>query len=335
MPDNFHIAFPWALTALPLPLLVYWILPSLHMRSAALLLPTYHKAVEYTGQKPRKSAFVKRRGFFSWLILMMIWCLLVAAMVNPQLVGQPEMKIKTSRSFLIVADISFSMAKDDWKIEGKKARRWDAVKDVMHDFIKKRKGDRMGLVFFGTNAYIQAPFTPDLETVDQMLEEADVGMAGQMTHVGKAINKGLEMFENDTIKSKVMLLLTDGIDAGDGVLPLDAADMARKDSVMIYTLGIGTPGHGGSDLDERTLQQIAEMTGGHYFLAKDEERLKEIYTELDKLEPMEYEEAQNKPITRLYPYPLGIALVIVLLSTLIAVLVSAIKVFRDRKETYV
>ncbi|UXP31931.1 VWA domain-containing protein [Reichenbachiella agarivorans] len=332
MPDNFHIAFPWALALLPLPLLVYWLLPSLRMRSAALLLPNYHKAVEYTDQKPRKSAFVKKRGLFSWLIMFVIWCLLVAAMTNPQLVGKPEMKIKTSRNFLIVADISFSMAKTDWKIDGKKSRRWDAVKDVMHDFIQKRKGDRMGLVFFGTNAYIQAPFTPDLLTVGQMLDEADVGMAGQMTHIGKAINKGLEMFDNDTLKTKVMLLLTDGIDAGDGIQPLDAADRARKDSVMIYTLGIGTPGHGGSDLDERTLEQIAELTGGQYFLAKDENRLKEIYSELDKLEPMEYEETQNKPVTMLYPYPLAVAMALAILSTMLSVFVSAIKVFRERKE---
>ncbi|PIB35708.1 magnesium chelatase [Reichenbachiella sp. 5M10] len=334
MPDNFHIAFPWALALLPVPLLVYWLLPSLHMRSAALLLPTYHKAVEYTGQKPKKSAFVKRRGFFSWLILMMSWCLLVAAMANPQLVGKPEMKIKTSRSFLIVADISFSMAKTDWRIDGKKARRWDAVKDVMSGFIEKRKGDRMGLIFFGTNAYIQAPFTPDLSTVKQMLDEADVGMAGQMTHIGKAINKGLEMFDNDTIKTKVMLLLTDGIDAGDDILPLDAAAAAKKDSVLIYSLGIGTPGQSGSDLDEKTLQQISDMTGGEYFLAKDEDRLKEIYVELDKLQPMEFEEAENKPITMLYPYPLGAALGILILSTLLSVLISVYKVLRDRKEAY-
>ena len=123
------------------------------------------------------------------------------------------------------------MAHKDWKVKEKKVRRWDAVKNVMHDLIDKRKGDRMGLIFFGSNAYIQAPFTPDLYIINQMLEEADVGMAGQMTHIGKAIVKGAELFDNDTIKTKVMVLLTDGVDAGDNILPLDAAGLAKKDSI--------------------------------------------------------------------------------------------------------
>lgn len=335
MPSNFEIAFPWVLALLPLPLLVYWLFPPLRMRSASLNLPNYNKAIEYTRQKARKSSFVKRRGFARSFLFVLIWMLMIAALANPQLVGEPEMKIKTSRNFLIVADISFSMAQEDWQIEGKKASRWDAVKSVMHEFIKKREGDRMGLIFFGSSAYIQAPFTPELATVDQMLEEADVGMAGQMTHIGKAITKGVAMFEKDTIKTKVMLLLTDGVDAGTDILPLDAADLARKDSVMIYTVGIGTPGNRGSDLDEKTLKEIADLTGGQYFLAKDDKRLQEIYNELDKLEPMEYEEEKNKPVTLLYIYPLAMALGLMLLVTLVAVIVNSFRTLLGGKEAYV
>lgn len=335
MPSNFEIAFPWALALLPLPLLAYWLFPPLRMRSASLNFPNYQKAQAYTGQKARKSSFVKKRGFFRTMYLGMIWLLVVAALANPQLVGKPEMKVKTSRSFLIVADISFSMAQKDWQMAGRKAKRWDAVKSLMHDFIKKREGDRMGLIFFGSSAYIQAPFTPELETVNQMLEEADVGMAGQMTNIGKAITKGVKMFEKDTIKTKVMLLLTDGIDAGTDILPLDAADLARKDSVMIHTIGIGIPGNRGSDLDEKTLQEIAELTGGQYFLAQDEKRLQEIYSELDKLEPMEYEEEKNKPITLLYVYPLAAALGLMMLFTFVAVFVNIIKAISSRREAYV
>ena len=175
----------------------------------------------------------------------------------------------------------------------------------------------MGLIFFGSSAYIQAPFTPDLVTVQQLLEEADVGMAGQMTHIGKAITKGMELFDRDTIESKVMLLLTDGVDAGTDILPLDAADMAKQDSVIIYTIGIGDPGGRGGDLDEGTLTEIAEMTGGQYFLAQDEQRLRQIYTELDQLEPIEFEEKQNRPVTFLYYYPLGAVLVLLIISMLI------------------
>ena len=322
LPDNFELAYPWILWLLPLPILVYVILPPLRMKSESLYFPGFKKAVDYTGDKPRKSAWVKRRNFFNWLILLVIWALMIAALSGPQLVGKPELKVKTARNFLITADISFSMAQKDWTIDGKKARRWDAVKNLMHDFIRERKGDRMGLVFFATNSYVQAPFTPDLKTVDQLLEEADVGMAGQMTHIGKAINMGIGMFREDTIKTKVMLLLTDGVDAGTDILPLDGAEMARKDSVIIYTIGIGEPGKSGSDLDEKTLQQIAEITGGKYFRAKDEDALKQVYEEVNKLEPIEFKETENRPMTLLYMFPLGAALGLALAGSFLNVLVS-------------
>ncbi|MEP0712500.1 MAG: VWA domain-containing protein [Algoriphagus sp.] len=332
MPANFEIAYPWAFILLPLPFLVYWLMPALRIRSASLRLPTYEKALGYTGEKPRKSAFVRRRGLFTWIVLYLVWILLLSSLASPQLVGKPEMKVKTSRNFLIVADISFSMAQKDWEIDGEKVRRWDAVKVLMHEFIEKRKGDRMGLIFFGSSAYIQVPFTPDLETVNQLLDEADVGMAGQMTNIGKAIAKGVQLFEKDTIESKVMLLLTDGVDSGTDVLPLDAADMAKNDSILIYTIGIGDPSGVGVDLDEETLQEIADMTDAQYFQAKNEQRLQEIYQEVDQLEPIEYEEEENRPTTLLYYYPLGAALGLMMLMMLFQSLFQAFKGLRNKRE---
>jgi Ca-activated chloride channel family protein len=116
---------------------------------------------------------------------------------------------------------------------------------------------------------------------------------------------------------------------------LDAADMAKKDSVIIYTIGNGTPGTGGSDLDEKTLQEIADMTGGQYFLARDKDRFQEIYAELDKLEPIKYEEEENKPVTLLYYYPLAAAIVLLLLIALILGVINAFFATRKRKEVYV
>ncbi len=334
MPENFEIANMWVFWLLPLPLLVYWLLPPLRIKSASLLIPNFKKAQEYTGQHPRFSALVKRRNLIAWIGLILIWVLLLTSLSSPQLVGKPEMKVKTSRNFLIVADISFSMAQSDWMIEGKKATRWEAVKNVMHEFIARREGDRMGLIFFGSSAYIQAPFTPDLETVDNMLEEADVGMAGQMTNIGKAIVKGIEMFDQDTIKTKVMLVLTDGVDAGTDILPLDAADLAEKDSILVYTIGIGDPNGSGSDLDEKTLEEIAEMTGAQYFRAMDADRLEEIYEELDKLEPIEYEEEEYKPTTLLYYYPLGGAIVLALILSFLFSSISAIKRMVNKRKIH-
>ncbi|QTN39032.1 VWA domain-containing protein [Cryomorphaceae bacterium] len=318
MNEVFEFAWPWAFTLLALPFLVARGLPPVRLRGPSLNLPSFYKVSKTYGAQPRKAAEVKRRSVFSWLILYVIWGCTVTAIAGPQFIAQPELKVKTTRNFLIVADISFSMAQKDWKVEGSSTTRWEALKRVMKDFIEERTGDRMGLLFFGTNAYIQAPFTTDLQTVNQLLDEADVGMAGQMTHIGKAVVKGIELFDRDTLEAKVMLVLTDGIDAGTEIMPLDAAQMALEDSIVIYTVGIGKPDNTGQGLDERTLQDIAELTNGRYFRAEDAEDLERIYEEIDLLEPMEFEEEEQRPITLLYMYPLGLALILLLTSTFIA-----------------
>lgn len=308
MPDNFQFAYPYIAFIAILPFLVYWLLPAIKHRSSSLVFPYFDSVSKISKQKPKKASFIKTRSWFTLIIKYIIWLLIVIALASPELVGKPERKIKTSRNFLIVADLSFSMANKDWKIDDQPVTRWEAVKNIMQDFVVKRKSDRMGLVFFASNAYIQAPFTTDLNTIGTMLDEADVGMAGQMTNIGKAIIKGMDLFERDSIQNKVILLLTDGVDSGTDILPLDAANIAKKDSTVIYTVGIGDPGNSSSDLDERTLTEIAELTGGKYFRAKDTEALENIYVELEKLEPVEYEEESFIPKTLLYFYPLGAAL---------------------------
>lgn len=325
MSENFEIAYPWVFILTLMPLLMYWLAPPFRIKSASLQVPNLERAASITGLKPRNSALITKKNRWVSFFLFIVWILLLTALSSPRLVGEPELKIKTSRNFLIVADISFSMANSDWVVEGKRVTRWEAVKRVMHEFIEKRTGDRMGLIFFGSNAYIQAPFTSDLATVDLLLEEADVGMAGQMTNIGKAVVKGIEMFDQDTIKTKVMLILTDGVDSGTEILPLDAADLAKKDTIHIYTLGIGNPDNSGSDLDEETLKEISEMTDARYFRAMDTEQLSEIYTELDKLEPIEYEEETYIPSTLLYHYPLTLAIVMTLLLSLMQGIVALLK----------
>lgn len=328
MPDNFHFAYPIVAILLPLPLLVYWLLPAIKNKSTALQYAYFRNAAQVSGQKPRKASYVKRRNGLAWVVMYLIWIGLLLALAGPELVGKPERKIKTARNFLIVADLSFSMANTDWSLDGKKVTRWTGVKDFMHGFITERKSDRMGLVFFASSAYIQAPFTADLPTIQTMLDEADVGMAGQMTNIGKAIVKGMDLFARDTIKSKVMLLLTDGVDSGMEILPLDAANMAKRDSTVIYTIGIGDPNSSASDLDDQTLKEISQMTGGKYFNAKDSETLASISKELDTLEPIEYEKDSFTPKTRLYYYPLGAALLLGILAVLINNLILVYKRIR-------
>ncbi|MXV53245.1 VWA domain-containing protein [Pedobacter sp. HMF7647] len=316
---HFEIAYKWVIYLLPLPLLFFILLPPLRKRRSALLAPFFWRAADVSGRRPKRRAWITRKNLLAWIVLSAVWVCLLAAASSPRYVGKPGKKTKTVRSFLIATDISYSMATTDWIVDGRRTTRWNAVKSIMKSFVRDRKSDQVGLVMFGTNAYLQSPFTTDLETVSWLMDQTEVGMAGQMTSIGDAIAYGIKVFKEDTIKQKVMLLLTDGIDAGNDILPLDAAQAARRDSITIYTLGIGQArGSGGYDLDEKTLKNIASATGGIYFNAMNEGQLKRVYTTLDKLQPIKYDEDTYKPVVLLYMYPLaaaiGLALVYQLLN---------------------
>ncbi|WP_317168589.1 VWA domain-containing protein [Mucilaginibacter agri] len=251
------------------------------------------------------------------------WLSLLAAASSPRYVGKPAKKTKTVRSFLIVTDISLSMATTDWHVGGRRLTRWGAIKSIMKGFVKDRKSDQVGLVMFGTNAYLQSPFTTDLETVSWLMDQTEVGMAGQMTSIGSAIAYGIKVFKQDTIKQKIMLLLTDGIDGGQDISPLDAAQAAKRDSIKIYTIGIGQArGSGGYDLDEKTLKDIANTTDGQYFNAMNSGQLKNVYAVLDKLQPVVYDEDVYKPVVLLYYYPLAVAVLLALVAPFINAIIN-------------
>lgn len=305
---HFELAHKWIFLLLPLPVLLYWLLPAFHKRRTALIAPFFERAAGIARQRRKHSAWVSSRNILTWLVLIISWACLLAAAASPRYTGKPEKRTKTVRSFLIAADISFSMADRDWVIGDKRMSRWEAVKTIMQDFVEHRKSDQMGLVLFGSNAYLQAPLTTDLQTISWLMDQSEVGMAGQMTSIGDAIALGTKILKADTIREKIMLLLTDGIDAGKNISPLDAAQAAKRDSIVIYTLGIGkAQGNGGYDLDEKTLQEIASITNGKYFNAMDEKGLKNVYATLDKLQPVQYQEESYKPVTLLYMYPLVVA----------------------------
>ncbi len=315
---HFEIAHKWVFFLLPLPILIYFLLPTFRKRKSALLSPFFNRAVSVSSQHPRKNAWIAKKGLISLIVLCLSWLLLLIAASSPQFVGKPEKKVRTVRSFLIAADISFSMAQTDWSVDGKRMSRWGAVKYLMKDFITERKSDQVGLELFATHAYLQAPLTTDLETIDWLLDQTEVGMAGQMTNIGEAIAFGIKIFRQDTIKQRVMLLMTDGVDGGTDISPLDAAAAAKRDSVLIYTLGIGNSTSGGYAIDEQLLTQIAQTTGGKYFRADSQKEMQEVYAELNKLHPVEYEENTYKPIVLLYMYPLVATILLIFVYYLIS-----------------
>ena len=264
-----------------------------------------------------------RRRWYQLLLTAMVWSCLIFALASPQLVGEPQKQIKTARSMLLNVDLSLSMDSRDWvAATGERVTRWEAVKGVMADFIERREGDRMGLVLFATQAYLQAPFTGDLEVISALLDESEIGMAGARTVIGNAIGKGIELFQSDSIDQRVMILVTDGADSGSELPPLQAARLAALDSITIYTIGIGSLTSGAYELDENTLTAIAEATGGQYFRASDREGLEEIYALLDQLEPIEYEDEDYVPKRMLFYYPLMLAFGLAVLYHLLAGLIS-------------
>jgi Ca-activated chloride channel family protein len=310
---QFELADPWIFFALPLPLAAWLLLPPFRKRRSALIVPFFGKATGISGQKPRSSAWISHRSIFAWILLSLCWICLLSAAASPQQVGKPAKKIRTVRSFLIVADLSFSMAQTDWVLDGRPTSRWEAVRTILKQFVKRRKSDQVGLVLFATHPYLQAPLTTDLDAITWLLDETEIGMAGQFTSIGEAIAFGSNILKKDTLKQKVMLLLTDGIDEGKSVNPMDAARLAATDSITIYTLGIGkAKGSGGYDLDERSLKDIAAATHGRYFNAMNESQLKAADRELDAIEPVKYEEESFSPVRLLYPYPLAAAILLAL-----------------------
>jgi Ca-activated chloride channel family protein len=306
----FEFGYIWAFLLLPLPILVFWFFPPLKQRKEALRYPTFKEVEEASGEKASSGAWISRRNILQWIVLSLIWIATLSALASPRIVGEPEMKVKTARNFVIAADLSFSMANRDWQVDGERVTRWEGVKQVLSTFIEKREGDRLALVFFGTNAYLQVPLTTNHTVINYMLDETDVGMAGQMTSIGKAIGYSVKIFEGDSLDQKVLLLLTDGQDDGRGFFPTDAAKIARKDSITIYTIGIGEASGRNDGLDETTLKEISRITEGEYFLAQDPEQLESAYSTLNELEPIEYEAEENAPVTLLFHYPLGAAILL-------------------------
>ena len=324
--------WPWVFFALPLPLLVYFLLPRAKKEEAALVVPFYQRVQSAMHINPRATA---SKSVAKLAYLAALWILLVTATSRPQWVGEP-MDVPTSgRDLLVAVDISGSMEQADMVFDNQQYARITVVKSVVSEFLKRREADRLGLILFGTNAYLQAPLTFDRDTVSQLLIESQLGFAGEKTAIGDAIGLAIKRLKDRPESQRVLILLTDGANTAGEVLPRQAADLAKQAGIKIYTIGVGADemivnqGLFGSrrinpsaDLDEATLQYIADTTGGLYFRARNPQELANIYGELDKLEPIEQEAETFRPVEALFYWPLGAALVISMLSILMNLVAS-------------
>jgi len=321
---NLEFAWPWLLITLPLPLLVALSLPRAQASPPAALRVPFYAALTQSLARP-----ARHRSRLYVLLAAIAWLFLVLAAARPQWIGETLHLPVNGRSLMLAVDISGSMQTEDMLIDGRQVMRLTAVKHVAADFIGQRTGDQLGLILFGDQAYLQAPLTFDRHTVSTLLDEAAIGLAGKSTAIGDAIGLAIKRLREQPQQNRVLILLTDGANTAGSVEPLKAADLAASEAVRIYTIGIGadsmlvrtpfgTRRVASSDLDEATLQAIADKTGGRYFRARDTESLQEIYALLDAMEPVSEDDQSYRPVDELYAWPLGGALLISLLLALLA-----------------
>ena len=315
------LAWPWMLLALPLPLLARSLLsPVTETQEAGLKVPSFKGFAVLTDRSEAEQLLNWR----VWLAII-AWVLLVLAAARPERIGD-ELDVPVSgRNLMLAVDLSGSMDAKDFELGNRRVDRLTATKAVASDFIERRKGDRIGLILFGERAYLQVPLTLDRETVNILLMEAVIGLAGEKTAIGDAITLAVKrIYEQDAVgDEQVLIVLTDGANTAGEIDPIKAAELAQQIGLRIYTIGIGAeqmlvssitgglrPVNPSADLDEETLTRIAAITGGQYFRAKDTAGLQDIYRLLDKMEPVAEPEAGFRPVKSLYYWPLGGAFVL-------------------------
>ncbi len=305
-----EFAHPWFIALLPLPLLAYWILPVYKESKDSVQVPFFQRLVKLTGKKPGTGAVILPRMMFQRFWLALSWGLIVLALMRPEWVGDPIVRDKSARDLMIAVDLSGSMEVADFKTaDGENITRLQAVKTVLQEFVDQREHDRLGLIVFGDAAYLQAPFTEDHDAWMTLLQETEIGMAGQSTMFGDAIGLAIKLFEKTDTDNRVLIVLTDGNDTGSRVPPVDAAKVAHQYDITIYTIAIGDPATIGEEaLDLEVLQRIAELTNGGYFQALDRKQLESAYQAINALEPEQYETLSYRPRRQLFHYPVSIVI---------------------------
>lgn len=307
------LEWPWMLLLLPLPWLIARFAPPA-ARGDAIELPLSLTSLAGVEEQARQRP---------WIALLAWFALLIAAS-RPIWLGDPVALPASGRDIVLAVDLSGSMDERDISYQGRTVQRLAVVQAVAGEFLERRVGDRVGLVLFGERAYLQSPLSLDRPTTRQLLDEAEVGLAGQKTAIGDAIGMSVKHLlaagRND---DKVVILLTDGESNAGHLGPLKAAELAAQSGVRVHTIGFSgeqTIRLGPfvqsrqSPIDAQTLKRVAETTGGRFFTAQSVAALEQIYALLDEIEPVEVASLSFRPQTALFYWPLSMALLLALLQ---------------------
>ncbi|MFL9981762.1 vWA domain-containing protein [Paraburkholderia sediminicola] len=320
--------FPWMFALLPLPLLVWWLVPAYRTTASAVRVPFFHEMAHAAGEKPAPGGVRLRRNWLQRLLMPLLWALLVIAAAKPVYVEAPIVREEPARDLMLAIDLSGSMATRDFvNAAGERMDRFSAVKRVVSDFIAKRKGDRIGLVVFGDTAYPQAPLTLDHEAVQVLLDQMQIGMAGPRTAIGDAIGLTVKLMANSQAQEKVLILLTDGNDTSSAIPPERAAEIAKSHKLVVHTIGIGDPDTTGEDkVDLDALARISSITAGRSFRALGRQQdLADVYATLDKLTPEKVKREIYRPQRDFYWVPAAAAVAIFALYHVLALLIAVLR----------
>lgn len=299
--------WPWLALVLPLPWLLRALVPPAPL-DGALLLPIARE-LQSVSAPQHESAPQLRLG-----VALLAWLCLVIAAMQPRWVGEAIPLPVNARDLMLAVDVSGSMAETDMQVGRRRASRLAAVQAMASEFINGRVGDRLGLILFGTQAYVYAPLSLDRETVSTLLKDAEVGLAGQETAIGDAIGLAAKQLRDSPAEERVLILLTDGVNTAGSLQPDKAVELAQAAGLRVHTIGFGSDGRsgmfglfnsGGAQIDERQLQRIAQVSGGQYFRARDLEELQAVYAELDRIEAVEVTERSYRPKRGLGHWPLA------------------------------
>ncbi len=309
--NNFELVWVWALILLPLPFIVRIILPATNAK-AAVYVPNVPSNIQNSQPKSKATQIL------TWLI----WLLLVLAASRPVHYGEPVVIPTEHRDLMLVVDLSYSMSQEDMQDGSGYIDRLTAVKNVLTDFAKQRQGDRLGLVVYADHAYLQSPLTLDTHSIIEQVNQMVLKLIGTQTAIGDGIGIATKVFIESDAPQRVMILLSDGSNNAGVLDPMEAAKIAQQNNATIYTVGVGAGEmvvqdffmsrkvNTAHDLDEKLLQEIADLTGGQYFRARNQQDLDNIYNSINELEPINLATQAWRPQTEWFPLPLAIAFVL-------------------------
>jgi Ca-activated chloride channel family protein len=316
--SGFSFEWWWMFLALPLPIVIYR-LRSAPATRAQVTLP------HMDGIHAR----INQRDKLCKVIAVLGWVAFVTASARPVWFDEPITVYPKHRDMMLVIDLSYSMSREDMLHNGDYEDRLSTVKRVVSDFVERREGDRLGLVYFADHAYLQTPLTFDRKAIQTQLNQTVLKLIGTQTAIGDGIGLATKTFIDGDAPQRVMILLSDGSNNAGVLDPMKAAEIAKRNDTTIYTIGIGAGEmqvreffmtrtvNTAEDLDEKALIDIAKLTGGQYFRARNAKELNTIYDTINALQPVQKATQSWRPRTEWFPLPASLGLICIVLITII------------------